>query len=84
MAGGSGRGLGVPLAERVRGGGPPARPSGSRHCWVSDPTYPDKLPGILLRWENTSAGWRGLVVYALPETDGVVQRWMDAGQLVPI
>jgi hypothetical protein len=42
--------------------------------------YPDKLPRLLLRWERGARGQRGLVVYAVPQPEGQVQRGLgDAG-----
>jgi hypothetical protein len=58
-----------------------SRPPGARHCWVRDRRFPEKLPGLLLRWEHGVRGWRGLVVYAVPEPDGLVQRWLDEADL---
>jgi hypothetical protein len=79
MAGGMSRRDGVPLGERRRRD-VDTRPLGARHCWVRDERYPAKLPGLLLRWVH---GWRGLVVYAVPEPDGLVQRWLDDADLSP-
>jgi hypothetical protein len=72
---------GLPLGERTRLGA--TRPAGARHCWVNDERYPNKLPGLLLRWEQGVRGWRGLVVFAVPEPEGLVQRWMDDDDLSP-
>lgn len=80
MSGGMASRGGVPLGERVRSA---SRASGARHCWVHDERYGKKLPGLLLRWEQGVRGWRGLVVYAVPEPEGLVQRWVDADELTP-
>jgi hypothetical protein len=80
MSGGMSRRAGVPLRDRVQRA---SRPSGARHCWVRDERYPTKLPGVLLRWEQGVRGWRGLVVYAVPEPEGLVQKWVDDDDLSP-
>jgi hypothetical protein len=50
---------------------------------VNDERYPKKLPGILLRWEHGVSGWRGLVVYAVPEPEGLIQKWLAEDDLSP-
>jgi hypothetical protein len=82
VSGGMSRRSGMPLGERPRRDAA-ARAAGARHCWVNDERYPDKLPGLLLRWEQGARGWRGLVVYAVPEPEGLVQRWLDDADLSP-
>jgi len=78
------RGRGLTLAERSRVAGVGAAPSdGARHCWVSDPRHNEKLPGLLLRWQPTDTGWEALVIYALPEPDGLVQGWLQESALSP-
>jgi hypothetical protein len=81
MSGGMSRRRGVPLGERSQ---PAAtRRGGPRHCWVRDERYPEKLPGILLRWEEGVRGWRGLVIYAVPQLESLVQGWIDDADLSP-
>lgn len=80
MSGGMSRRAGVPLGERTRRAPGPA---GARHCWVHDERYAGKLPGLLLQWEHGARGWRALVVYAVPEPDGLVQRWLGQAELSP-
>lgn len=72
MAGGYGRGSGIPLRDRVRvdqsrsvaDPRKPPLPSPGRHCWVIVPADAgEPRPGLLLRWEHRSAGWTGEVVY---------------------
>lgn len=55
---------------------------GARHCWVRDPAYSQRLPGLLLRWEQTGDTWWALVVYATPLRDGLIQRWVMASDLI--
>jgi hypothetical protein len=80
MTGGgwSKRGLGIPLADRVRASGPAGVPAASaapapgepvspaRHCWVSGAADGDgvKRPGLLVEWRQGPVGWEGRVVYS--------------------
>lgn len=77
-----GRARGPTLAERSlarqeRGGAVP------RHCWVRDERYDRKMPGLLLRWDRIGSTWQALVVYALPDRDGLVQGWISGDDLTP-
>src|SRR3546814_19951481 len=73
MAGGYGRGAGIPWKDRVRVDQPtepaqqPMSAAGSehpgRHCWVSvpvDASHP--RPGLLLEWRRDGHLWEGQVV----------------------
>jgi hypothetical protein len=79
MAGGMGggwskRGLGVPLAQRVRSDQPAGQPTRrepadacpARHCWVSGAVDAEgvKRPGLLLEWRQVHGRWEGRVTYA--------------------
>lgn len=44
----------------VRGGGVVNPAQAVKHCWVDDET--GRVPGLLLGWEQTEAGFRGRVV----------------------
>jgi hypothetical protein len=53
-----------------------------KHCWVID--RHGRLPGLLLGWRRTAAGYQGRVVRAVLEgnTDWiVVEEWLPADQL---
>jgi hypothetical protein len=60
----------VSLHERIHGAPPPSQPEPRpepahssppiRHCWVTDES--GRLPGLLLEWRRTVAGWQGRVV----------------------
>lgn len=89
MAGGGyGKGSGVPLHARVRGGqAPPAappEPAGcpARHCWVTVPVDGSRpRPGLLLEWRKVELGrWEGRVVYAAELRPG---RWATVEEWVP-
>jgi hypothetical protein len=77
MTGGgwSKRGMGIPLADRVRAAkagpaGPSSTPgepvSPARHCWVAGASDGDgvKRPGLLVEWRQGPVGWEGRVVYS--------------------
>lgn len=82
MAGGMRPGQGPTLAERAQASGI-APAIAAKHCWVRDPSYSTKLPGIILRWERSRLGWQALVVYALPEADATRQGWLPDDVLDP-
>jgi hypothetical protein len=102
MAGGMGggwskRGLGVPLAQRVRGDLPPEQvpldPCPARHCWVSGAVDAEgvKRPGLLLEWRPVQGRWEGRVTYVARlrplEANGgwlVVEEWLPAELLTPL
>ena len=99
MGGGSGRrGLGVPLAERVRADQPPGRdrsddPCPARHCWVAGAVDAEgvKRPGLLLEWRQVHGRWEGRVTYVarlrpLEASGGwlVVEEWLPAELLTPL
>lgn len=77
----------VPLHERTRGTPPqdpsaqktdPDEPPPIRHCWVTDDH--GRLPGLLLEWRRTVAGWQGRVVRPVLD-DGcwvVVEEWLSS------
>jgi len=93
MAGGYGRGAGIPLKDRLRAGevteapSPPGaeRPP-ARHCWVRGPVDGSApRPGLLLEWAKDLDGrWSGRVVYAAQLRAGrwaTVEEWVPAGLL---
>ena len=89
MAGGMGRGRGVPLRDRpvVTPGGPRRQPS--HHCWVEGPAEsPGPWPGVVVEWRRdpASSTWSALVVYVVnddaPPT--TIQTWLDARHLRPV
>lgn len=45
-----------------------AATSPAKHCWVRDPRWPGRHPGLLLAWEHTDDGWRGRVAI-VPDHD---------------
>jgi hypothetical protein len=59
----------------------------ARHCWVlTDTDVRDRgiwLPGLLLGWEKTPAGWRGRVARQAPASGGwvVVVDWVPSALL---
>jgi hypothetical protein len=67
--------INVGLADRYRHG--PMRPRVmDRH---------GRLPGLLLEWRRTTAGWQGRVVRPVLEASGwiVVEEWLPAELLAP-
>lgn len=81
----------IPLYQRIRDTPTPKhvpqpRPETAwvRHCWVTDEH--GQLPGLLLEWRRTAAGWQGRVVR--PVLDGgawiVVEEWLSAERLAPV
>jgi hypothetical protein len=100
MAGGMGggwnkRGLGVPLAQRVRGDLPqaPADACPARHCWVAGAVDAEgvKRPGLLLEWRQVHGRWEGRVTYVARlrplEANGgwlAVEEWLPAELLTPL
>jgi hypothetical protein len=81
----------VPLYQRIRDTPTPVpepvstrpKPSRIRHCWVTDEH--GRLPGLLLEWRRTAAGWQGRVVRPVHEDTAwiVVEEWLLAEQLDP-
>jgi hypothetical protein len=94
MAGGMGRGRGVPLRDRVAmmGREPVPLPAVTpgprrrRHCWVRpDPDDTTQVEGLVLQWAKEGDAWVALVQFVL-ERDGeaiAVQRWLPASRLRP-
>ena len=91
MAGGYGRGAGIPLKDRVRVDQPPepAQQSVSaagpehpgRHCWVNLPVDGSQpRPGLLMEWRRAGHLWEGRVVYAAQLRPG---RWATVEEWVP-
>ncbi|MDP3968075.1 MAG: hypothetical protein Q8Q02_07315 [Nocardioides sp.] len=92
MAGGYGRGAGIPLKDRVRVDQPtepaqqPVTAAGSghpgRHCWVSmpvDASHP--RPGLLLEWRRAGHVWEGRVAYVAQLRPGrwaTVEEWISS------
>jgi hypothetical protein len=86
MAGGMTRkGDRVTLADRIHG--TPASSTGQpsvKPCVVTD--RHGRLPGLLLEWRRTSAGWEGRVVRPVLDISGrwaVVEDWIPAPLLEP-
>jgi hypothetical protein len=55
-----------------------------KHCWVRGEH--GRLPGLLLSWRRTGAGFEGRVVHAVPDPDlgwVLVEDWLPARQLEP-
>jgi hypothetical protein len=81
----------ISLHERIPGTPPhiephlpePA-PTAIRHCWVTDEH--GRLPGLLLEWRQTVAGWQGRVVRPVLQGGSwiVVEEWLPAGLLASI
>ncbi|MDC5696832.1 hypothetical protein OO014_06140 [Intrasporangium calvum] len=90
MAGGMGRGRGVPLRDRpvvTPGLAPPPRAS-RRHCWVEGPAdHPGPWPGVIVEWrrDQPAGDWTALVVYVVSEgsTSTTVHTWLSARFLRP-
>lgn len=91
VAGGYGRGAGIPLKDRVRvdgGTGASAAPATAvgpehpwRHCWVSVPVDASQpRPGLLLEWRRAGHLWEGRVVYVAQLRPG---RWATVEEWVP-
>ena len=94
MAGGYGRGAGIPLKDRVRvdQAQEPARPPANssvagvqdhpgRHCWVSVPVDGSQpRPGLLLEWRRAGHLWEGRVVYVAQLWPG---RWATVEEWIP-
>lgn len=56
-------------------------PDGLKHCWVTD--QHGRLPGLLIEWRRTAAGWQGRAVHPVPEGDGwiLVEEWLPSASL---
>ncbi len=90
MAGGYGRGAGIPLEDRVRAGRSEqstatvsAASSGqpARHCWITVPADGSAArPCLLLEWRRVGRHWEGRVVYAAELRPG---RWAAVDEWVP-
>ncbi len=90
MAGGYGRGAGIPLEDRVRrDGSEEPTASGSttssgqpaRHCWITVPADGSTArPCLLLEWRRVGRHWEGRVVYAAELRPG---RWATVDEWVP-
>jgi hypothetical protein len=59
-------------------------PESLRHCWVDHEH--GRVPGLLLEWRRTAAGWQGRVVHPVRDPGGpgwvLVEEWLPAGALV--
>lgn len=87
MAGGYGRGAGIPLKDRVRVDqqSEPVSAAGAehpgRHCWVSVPVDASSpRPGLLLEWRRAGHLWEGRVVYVAQLRPG---RWATVEEWIP-
>lgn len=96
VAGGYGRGAGIPMKDRVRVGQAPPASSGSssecpaRHCWVSVPADggPPR-PALLLGWrrEGVAGPWVGHVAYVAELRPGewaAVVEWLAVDRLTAL
>jgi len=64
----------------------PRGPKALKHCWVAH--QHGRLPGLLIEWRRTAAGWQGRVVHPVPDPDVpggwiLVEEWLPAEALVP-
>lgn len=61
----------------------PAPPTTLKHCWITAEPY-GRLPGLLLEWRRTEAGYQGRVVRPVYD-DGwiLVEEWLPAELLQP-
>ena len=67
-----------PLREPTQG------PSGMKHCWIDDEH--GRLPGFLLEWRRSEAGFQGRVVRPVRDPEWgwvVVEEWLPAALLCP-
>ena len=62
----------------------PRGPGALRHCWVDHEH--GRVPGLLIEWRRTAAGWQGRVVHPVPEPAGagwiLVEEWLPETALV--
>ena len=62
---------------------PPRGPDALRHCWVDH--QHGRVPGLLIEWRRTAAGWQGRVVHPVRDpSDGswiLVEEWLPAAAL---
>ncbi|HEX4688287.1 MAG TPA: hypothetical protein VH228_16020 [Nocardioides sp.] len=72
----------TPTPEHVRAPAEPEAP-GVRHCWVL--TEHGRLPGLLVEWRRTRAGWQGRVVRPVCQSGAWVlaEDWISAEMLTP-
>jgi hypothetical protein len=66
-----------PTPEQAGGTAPSPTP---KHCWVDDPRWPGRRPGLLLTWSRAERGWWGLVVL-VEDGDQVVTEWVAGAAL---
>jgi hypothetical protein len=62
----------------------PRGPDALKHCWV-DHAH-GRVPGLLIEWRRTAAGWQGRVVHPVRDpVDGagwiLVEEWLPATAL---
>jgi hypothetical protein len=63
---------------------PPRGPDALKHCWVD--LQHGRVPGLLIEWRRTAAGWQGRVVHPVRDpTDAaswiLVEEWVPAAAL---
>ena len=46
-----------------------------KHCWVDDPRWPGRRPGLLVKWARAERGWWGLVVL-VTDDDQPISEWV--------
>jgi hypothetical protein len=64
----------------------PRGPEALKHCWVAH--QHGRVPGLLIEWRRTAAGWQGRVVHPVPDPDVrggwiLVEEWLPAATLDP-
>jgi hypothetical protein len=78
-------------ATRAAAAAPPVTPAPTsrgpgalKHCWVDHEH--GRLPGLLIEWRRTAAGWQGRVVHPVRDPAGagwiLVEEWLPAAALV--
>lgn len=86
MAGGMGKGAGIPLRDRVTVvGGQAVNHQPRRHCWVTGPAdAPGPHPGLVISWERRRDDWWAYVVWTVVADRTVVQQWLPSALIRPV
>ena len=82
---GMGKGLGIPLRDRMSVvGGQAVNREPRRHCWVSGPAdTPGPHPGLVISWERRGDDWWAYVVWTVVADRTVVQQWLPSALTSP-